>query len=104
MMAVSFKYSGVHIAAPRAQSIFLIFVFGRTWSSLRCPGVSLWCLPHCRAQALERGRQYLRFTLASLLQDMWNLPATVIESTSPALAGRFLSSGPPGKSPQSILN
>ena len=28
---------------------------------------------------------------------MWNLPAPGIEPVSPALAGRFLSTGPPGK-------
>ena len=29
---------------------------------------------------------------------MWNISRTGIEPTSPALAGRFLTTGPPGKS------
>ena len=35
---------------------------------------------------------------AQLLLGMWNLPRPGTESMSPALAGRFLTSGPPGKS------
>ena len=31
-------------------------------------------------------------------KGMWNLPGPGIESTSQALAGRFLTTGPPGKS------
>ena len=34
---------------------------------------------------------------------MWNLPRPGIESVSPALAGRFLSSAPPGKSQELIV-
>ena len=30
---------------------------------------------------------------------MWNLPGPGLESTSPALAGGFLTTAPPGKSP-----
>ena len=36
-------------------------------------------------------------TQASLLLRMWNLPAPEVKHMSPALAGRFLTSGPPGK-------
>ena len=35
---------------------------------------------------------------ASLLCCMWNLPGPETESVSPALAGKFLTIGPPGKS------
>ena len=35
---------------------------------------------------------------AQLLQGMWNLPGPGIEPMSPVLAGRFLSTSPPGKS------
>ena len=35
----------------------------------------------------------------SLSQDMWGLSGPGIEPVFPALAGRFLTSGPPGKSP-----
>ena len=35
---------------------------------------------------------------ASLLPGMWNLPGPGLEPVSPALAGRFLTTAPPGKS------
>ena len=56
-------------------------------------GFSLCGFPWCLAQALERmgfsscGRQ------AWLLRDMWNFPGLGIELVSPALAGRFLTTG-----------
>ena len=34
----------------------------------------------------------------SWLRDVWNLPGPEIEPACPALAGRFLTTGPPGKS------
>ena len=34
---------------------------------------------------------------------MWDLPGPGIKPVSPALAGRFLTTGPPGKSPESTL-
>ena len=37
-------------------------------------------------------------TKAYLLQDMWDLPGSGIKPMSPALAGRFFTSEPPGKS------
>ena len=52
----------------------------------------------CRAQALE----YMGFssygTLALLPHGMWDLPRPRIKPVSPALTGRFLTIGPPGKS------
>ena len=36
---------------------------------------------------------------AQLPHNMWNLPGPGIEPVSPALAGRFLTTGPPGESP-----
>ena len=35
---------------------------------------------------------------AELLHSMWDLPRTGLEPVSPALAGRFLTTAPPGKS------
>ena len=35
---------------------------------------------------------------AQLLRNTWNLPSPVIKPTAPALAGWFLTTGPPGKS------
>ena len=36
-------------------------------------------------------------TWALLLHSMWDLPGPGIEPVSPALAGRFLTTAPPGK-------
>ena len=40
---------------------------------------------------------------AWLLHSMWDLPGPGIEPVSPALAGRFLTTAPPGKSPNLFL-
>ena len=42
-------------------------------------------------------------TRAQLLRGMWDLPGPGIESVSPALAGGFLTTVPPGKSTNEIL-
>ena len=86
------------------QGLFLVVGVGATlhcdtWAS-RCPG--FFC---CRARALgaralvvaARGRSSCDvWTL--LLCCMWNLPRPGIEPVSPALAGRFSPTAPPGKS------
>ena len=41
---------------------------------------------------------------AQLLCSMWNLPRPGLEHVSPALAGRFLTTAPPGKSQVSLLS
>ena len=38
-----------------------------------------------------------------LLCSMWNIPGPGIELTSPTLVGRFLTTGPPGKSRRRLL-
>ena len=40
---------------------------------------------------------------ASLLRGMWDLPGPGLEPVSPALAGGFLTTVPPGKSPLNIF-
>ena len=50
-----------------------------------------------RARALER-RLNSCDAQAYLLCSMWDLPGPGIEPMSPALAGRFLTTAPPGKS------
>ena len=40
---------------------------------------------------------------ASLLCGMWDLPSSEIKPVSPALAGGFLTTAPPGKSLDSIF-
>ena len=49
------------------------------------------------SQALER-RLSSCGAWASLLHSMWDLLRSVLEPVSPALAGRFLTTVPPGKS------
>ena len=57
--------------------------------------VACW-LSSCGSQAVEH-----RFsscgTRAQLLTVMWDLPGPGLEPMSPALAGRFLTTAPPGK-------
>ena len=59
------------------------------------PGLLIAAAPHCRAEALG----YVGFsnfgTAATWRVD---LPGPGVEPVSPALAGRFLPTGPPGKS------
>ena len=51
----------------------------------------------CREQALELQPQWLWRTRAWLLRGTWDLPGPGIKPMSPALAGRFLTTEPPGK-------
>ena len=82
----------------------------RGYSSLRCAGFSLrWLLllwstgsrhtgfSSCGLRALEH-RLSSCGTRASLLRSMWDLLGPGLEPVSPALAGRFLTTAPPGKS------
>ena len=81
------------------------------YSSLQCAGFSLrWLLllwstgsrgsgfSSCGSQALER-RLSSCGSWAQLLRDMWDLPRPGLEPMFPALAGGFLTTVPPGKSP-----
>ena len=84
------------------------------YSSLRCTGFSLrWLLllqsmgsrhtgfSSCGMRALE-----LRLSScgarAQLLGSMWDLPRPGLEPVSSALAGRFLTTAPPGNSPSGL--
>ena len=81
------------------------------YSSLRCVGFSLrWLLllrstgsrhagfSRCGSRALEhRLSSYWRTGLAA--PRMWDLPGPGLEPVSPALAGGFLTTAPPGKPP-----
>ena len=81
----------------------------RGLSSLQCAGFSLqWLLllrstgsrqayfSSCGSRALEC-RLSSCGAWAELLRGMWDLPGPGIEPVSPALAGGFLSTVPPGK-------
>ena len=55
-------------------------------------------LSSCGSRTLER-RLSSCGAQASLLCGMWDLPGPGLEPVSPALAGGFLNTAPPGKSP-----
>ena len=57
----------------------------------------------CGSQALKH-RMSSCGAWAQLLCSMWDLPGPGIEPMSPALAGRFLTTAPPGKPRTNILN
>ena len=60
-------------------------------------------LSSCGSQALEC-RLSSCGALAELLCGMWGLLGPGIEPVSPALAGRFPTTAPPGKPPYSVFN
>ena len=107
----------VVFGCPLLCGLFLLVV-SRDYSSLQGVGFSLprplsWGAPalgtRCRGSgcglcALER-RLCISSSGASpeLLRDMWALPGPQMEPMIPALAGRFLMTGPPGKSSQRFL-
>ena len=70
----------------------------RGYSSLWCAGFSLQWLLLLR----NMGSRQVGFSScglqAQLLYSMWDLPGPAIEPVSPALAGGFMTTGPPGKS------
>ena len=59
-------------------------------------------LSSCGSWALER-RLSSCGAQAELLRGMWDLPGLGIEPMSPALAGGFLTTAPPGKSREIII-
>ena len=70
-------------------------------SSLRCAGLSL-SRPLVAEHRLQTCRLSNCGSRAELLRGMWDLPRPGLEPTSPALAGRFSTTAPPGK-PASTL-
>ena len=60
-------------------------------------------LSSCGSRALEQ-RLSSCGTWASLPRGMWDLPRPGLEPMSPALAGRFLTTVPPGESLTHFLN
>ena len=84
-----------------AHGLSLVAVSGG-YSSLRCAGFSLrWLL-----LLWSMGSRHAGFSScdarAQLLRGMWGLPGPGLEPVSPALAGGFLTTVPPGKSLQYI--
>ena len=100
-----FWLSWVFVAARRLSLV----VVSRGYSSLRCTGFSLrWLLllwstgskragfSSCGSWALER-RLSSCGARAQLLRGMWDLAGPGLDPVSPALAGGFLTTVPPGK-------
>ena len=98
--------------------IYLFVIFWLCWVFIAARGLSLvavhgflivvaslvgaWVLGHtglssCGLRALE-DRLSSCGAWAQLLHDMWDLPEPGIKSMSSAFQGRFLTTGPPGKS------
>ena len=73
------------------------------YSSLRCTGFSLRWLLLLRSTGSRRVGFSSCGTRAELLCGMWDLPGPGLEPVSPALAGGFLTTAPPGKSQDSGL-
>ena len=70
-------------------------------SSSRCAGLSLW-RPLVAEHRLQTRRLSSRGSRAQLLRGMWDPPRPGLEPVSPALAGRFSTTVPPGK-PDTVL-
>ena len=68
------------------------------YSSLQCVGFSLRRLLLLRSTSSRRAGFSSCGARAYLLHGMWSLPGPGLEPVSPALAGRFLTTVPPGKS------
>ena len=67
-------------------------------SSSRCAGLSLsWPLLLRAEHRLQMRRLSSCDSRAQLLHGMWDLPRPGLEPMSPALAGRFSTTAPPGK-------
>ena len=103
-----FIYFGLRWVVVAARGLSLVAVSGG-YSLLRCAGFSLqWLLSlrstgprhmgfsSCGSRALER-RLSSCGAWAQLLRSMWDLPRPGIEPMSPALAGGFPTTAPPGK-------
>ena len=80
-----------------ARGLSLVTASGG-YSSLRCSGFSLRWLLLSRSTGSRRAGFCSCGTWAYLLRGMWDLPGPGLEPLSPALAGGFLTTVPPGKS------
>ena len=86
LVAASWGYSWLRCMGFSLQWLLLLRGMGS-----RCGGFS-----SCGSWALER-RLSSCGSRAQLLHGMWDLPRPGIEPVSPALAGGFLTTAPPGK-------
>ena len=110
-----FIYLWLHWVFIAARGLSLVAA-SRGYSSLQCAGFSLRWLLFCGARALGAWASVVvagglsscglwapEYRLSScgtqalLLRGMWDLPGRGLQPVSPALAGRFLTTVPPGK-------
>ena len=99
--------------------IYLFIYFWLCWVFVSVRGLSLvaasgghsssWCTGLSLSQPLvaEHRLQTRRLsscgTQAQLLRGMWDLPRPGLKPVSPALAGRFSTTAPPGKPKEDLL-
>ena len=84
------------VAASGGYSLLRCRVYSLQWLfSLRSMGSRHGGFSSCVSRALEH-RLSSCGTRASLLHSMWDLPGPGLEPVSPALAGGFLTTAPPG--------
>ena len=92
-----FNYLWLRWVFIAVRRLSLVVVSGGS-SSLQCTGFSLQWLLLLRSM----GSRYTGFNSCGprtqLLCSMWDLPGPGLEPVSPALAGGFLTTAPPGKS------
>ena len=79
-----------------------LVVASRGHSSSRCVGLSLSRPLLFAEHRLQTRRLSSCGSRAQLLRGMWDLPRPGLEPVSPALAGRFSTTAPPGK-PQTLI-
>ena len=66
-------------------------------SSSRCAGLFTIAAPPVAGHRLQTRRLSSCGSRAQMLRGMWDLPRPGLEPVSPALAGRFSATAPPGK-------
>ena len=97
---IDFWLHWVFVAVPRLS---LVVVSG-SYSSLRCLGFSLLWLLLLQSTGSRRIVSSICGAWVKLPFHIWDLPGPGIKPMSPALAGRFLTTGPPGKSRLILIN
>ena len=97
-----FIYFWLHWVFVAVRGLSLVAASGG-YSSLQCEGFSLWWLLLLQST----GSRCMGFSScdsqAQLLRGMWDLPRPGLEPMSPALAGGFLTTAPPGKSLSTVF-
>ena len=92
-----FIYFWLHWVFVAARGLSLVAASGG-YFSLRCACFSLWWLLLLRSTGSRCAGFSSCGTWALLLRSMWDLRGPGFEPVSPALAGGFLTTAPPGKS------